>query len=132
MMFKGWTAAVSAAVLLLLAPSGGQAATEANFLAKTTADVVALCDPHGNTALDNAGVNFCSGFLQGVVLTEQEHEANPHSRQFFCLPDPAPTRNEVMGAFVAWARTSPDRMNLSAVDGLISFLGERYACPKHR
>jgi len=124
---------VGAAFALALAPAYGNAATEANFTAKTTGDLVALCDPQSGSVLDNAGINFCEGFLQGAVLVEQQHQANPRSKQFFCLPDPAPTRTEAISGFVAWAHAKPERLDMSAVDGLISFLGERYACPKkHR
>ncbi len=130
MTFKGWTAA--AALLLLIAPGGGHAVTEANFAAKTTGDIVELCDPQSDGALANAAVNFCSGFAQGAVSVEMAHDAGSRSMKLFCLPDPPPTRNETLAEFVKWARASPDRMNASAVNGLIGFLGERYPCPKHR
>ena len=130
MTLKECTAAM--AMLLVIVPAGGNAATEANFAAKTTGDIVALCDPQSQSAIDNAGINFCDGFAQGAVLVEQEHEAGPHSRKFFCLPDPAPSRDEAIGEFVKWAHASPDRMSMPSVDGLITFLGERYPCPKHR
>ena len=129
MTFKGWTAAV--ALLLAMAP-GGHAVTEANFAAKTTGDIVELCDPQSDSALANAAVNFCSGFAQGAVSVEMAHDAGSRSMKLFCLPDPAPTRNEALAEFVKWARASPDRMSASAVNGLIGFLGERYPCPKHR
>jgi hypothetical protein len=133
MTFKGWGVATAAAAMLVgFAPGGGHAATETNFLAKSTGDVVALCSPQSNSVLDNAGINFCDGFAQGVVLTEQQHEAGPRGSKFFCLPDPAPTRNDAMAGFVKWANTSPDRLNMPAVDGLISFLRDSYPCPKHR
>ena len=119
-----------AATLVLVTFDLGHAATEGNFTGRTTADLVALCDPQSDSALDNAGINFCEGFAQGAVLVEQEHEANKRSPKFFCLPDPAPTRNEAISAFVKWARGSPDRLAMPAVDGLISFLGDQYPCPK--
>jgi hypothetical protein len=130
MTLKGWTAA--AAALLVIGPTAGHAVTEADFTARTTGDIVALCDPQSDGALANAAVNFCSGFAQGAVSLEMEHDAGSRSMKLFCLPDPAPTRNDALGEFVKWARASPERMNASAVDGLIRFLGERYPCPKHR
>ena len=130
MTSRGWAA--GAAILLALSPVGGRAATEANFAARTTGDLVTLCDPKSDSAIDNAGINFCDGFVQGVILTQQEHQANPRAKQFFCLPDPPPTRNDGVGAFVAWAQASSDRRSMPAVDGLITFLGEHYPCAKHR
>jgi Rap1a immunity proteins len=130
MTFKGWTAA--AALLLVTAHGVGHAVTEADFAARTTGDLVALCDPQADSAIANAAVNFCNGFAQGAVSLEMEHDAGSRSMKLFCLPDPPPTRNEALGEFVKWARASPERMNASAVDGLIRFLGERYPCPKRR
>ena len=42
MTLKGWTAA--AALLLVAAPGVGHAVTDADFAARTTADLVALCE----------------------------------------------------------------------------------------
>ncbi len=124
--------AAALATVFFVAIGTCHAATEDNFTGRTTGDLVTLCDPQSDSALDNAGVNYCEGFVQGSVLVEQEHEASKRSRQFFCLPDPAPTRNEAMAAFVKWARASPDRLAMPAVDGLISFLRDQYPCPKGR
>ena len=126
----GWI--VAAGALAVLAAPGARAATEADFAAKTTGDLVALCNPAGDTAMDNAGINFCAGFFQGAVLVEQQHEANPRARKFFCLPDPRPTRDEVMKGFVGWANASPDRLQMSAVDGVMTYLGATYPCGKKR
>jgi hypothetical protein len=130
MTLKGLTAGV--ALLIATAPGVGHAVTDADFAAKTTADIVALCDPQSDSAIANAAVNFCSGFAQGAVSVEMAHDAGSRSMKLFCLPDPAPTRNETLSEFVKWARASPDRMNASAVNGLIGFLGERFPCPRHR
>ena len=130
MMFRGWTAA--AALMLVLCPGAGHAVTEANFAARTTGDIVELCDPQSDSALASAAVNFCSGFAQGAVSVQMAHDAGSRSMKLFCLPDPPPTRNEALKEFVQWARPSPERMSAPAADGLIRFLGERYPCPKQR
>ena len=119
-------------LLLVAASHAGRAVTEADFSARTTADLVALCDPQSDSAIANAAVNFCSGFAQGAVSLEMAHDAGSRSMKLFCLPDPPPTRNETLAEFVKWARASPDRMNTSAVNGLIGFLGDRFPCPKRR
>jgi hypothetical protein len=130
MTFRGWTAV--AAWIVVICPGAGYAVTEANFAARTTGDIVELCDPQSDSALANAAVNFCSGFAQGAVSVEMAHDAGSRSMKLFCLPDPPPTRNEAIKEFVQWARAAPDRMGAPAVDGLIGFLGERYPCPKQR
>jgi hypothetical protein len=130
MTCKGLTAA--AALLLVVAPCAGYAVTEANFAARTTGDMVELCDPQSDSAIANAAVNFCQGFAQGAVSVEMQHDAGSRTMKLFCLPDPPPTRNGTLSEFVKWARASPDRMNDRASDGLIRFLGERFPCPKQR
>ena len=130
MTLRRWTA--TAAFILATCPGAGYAVTEANFAARTTADIVELCDPQSDGALATAAANFCSGFAQGAVSVEMAHDAGSRSMKLFCLPDPPPTRNDTLKEFVQWARPSADRMSAPAADGLIRFLGERYPCSKHR
>ena len=129
MKFKGSSAA---AILLLLAPCAAHAATEANFDARTTADLVELCGATADTPIGIAAVNFCQGFAQGAVSVEMQNLAAFRGPKLFCLPNPAPTRTEALSEFVKWARASPDRMAAPITDGLFRFLGERYPCPQSR
>ena len=121
-----------AAGLLLLAPCAPHAATEANFSAGTTADLVELCTAAPDNAIGTAAVNFCEGFAQGAVLVEMQNQAAFRGPKLFCLPNPPPSRNEAMTEFVNWARSSPDRLGQSSTDGLFRFLSERYPCPLPR
>jgi hypothetical protein len=130
MMRKDWAACV--ALLLVLAPSAGHAVTEANFAARTTGDLVELCDPQPGSALASAAINFCQGFAQGAVSVEMQHDAASRSMRLFCLPTPLPTRNETLSEFVRWARAAPGRMDGPPADGLFRFLGERFPCPTNR
>jgi len=129
MILKGWTVA---AALGLLAPCAALAATEANFGAATTADLVELCTTSPDNAMGTAAVNFCEGFVQGAVLVEMQNMVAFRGPKLFCLPNPAPSRNEALSQFVTWARASPDRMSTSSTDGLFRFLSERYPCPQSR
>jgi Rap1a immunity proteins len=127
---RKWSA--GAALLFLTMPSIGHAVTEANFSARTTGDLVELCDPKSDSAMANAAINFCHGFAQGAVSVEMQHDAASRSMKLFCLPNPPPTRTETLSEFVKWGRASPDRMGEPAADGLFRFLGERFPCPKAR
>jgi hypothetical protein len=129
MKFGGW---IAAGVLGLLAPSAALAATEANFDAKTTGDLVELCAATPDNGLGTAAVNFCEGYFQGAVTVEMLNMAPVRGAKLFCLPNPPPTRAETMSAFVGWARAAPDRLTQSATDGLFGFLRERYPCPTAR
>ena len=129
MTSKRWTAA---AALAFLAPLAAYAATEANFGAKTTGDLVELCEATPDNAMGTAAVNFCEGFAQGAVSVEMQNMAAFRGPKLFCMPNPPPSRNEALSEFVKWARVSPDRMSATATDGLFRFLIERYACPQSR
>ncbi|MBV9203689.1 MAG: hypothetical protein JO320_10865 [Alphaproteobacteria bacterium] len=129
MTLRGCTAVTAA---LLLTPGVGYAATEANFAARTTGDLVELCTAAPDNPIGAAAVNFCEGFAQGAVLVEMQNMAAFRGSKLFCLPNPPPSRNEALSEFVNWARVSPDRMSVSSTDGLFRFLSERYPCSQSR
>jgi len=129
MTLKGWTAV---AAVVLLTPRAGYAATEANFGARTTGDLVELCTAAPDNATGTAAVNFCQGFALGAVLVEMQNMAAFRGPKLFCMPNPPPSRNEALSEFVNWARVSPDRMSIPSTDGLFRFLSERYPCPQSR
>jgi Rap1a immunity proteins len=110
----------------------GAAATEANFGARTTGDLVELCDATPDNAMGTAAVNFCQGFAQGAVSVEMQNLAAFRGQKLFCMPNPAPTRTETLNEFVKWARASPNRTAEPPADGLFRFLGERHPCPQSR
>jgi hypothetical protein len=129
MMLKRWAAV---AAVVLLTPCAGYAATEANFGARTTGDLVELCAATPDNAIGTAAVNFCEGFAQGAVLVEMQNMAAFRGPKLFCMPNPPPSRDAALSEFVNWARVSPDRMSASSTDGLFQFLSERYPCPQSR
>lgn len=130
MIFRKWT--IGTALLCAMLPIEGHALTESNFSARTTGDLIELCDPTSDSAVANAGVNFCHGFAQGAVSVEMQSQMTPRSVKLFCMPDPLPSRTETIHEFVVWARASADRTALTSTDGLMRFLGERFPCPKAR
>jgi hypothetical protein len=129
MRLQGW---IAVAALALTASGIAIAATEANFDAKSTADLVELCSAAPDNAVGTAALNFCEGFFQGAVTVEMLNMAPYRGSKLFCLPNPPPTRAAAMSEFAAWARAAPDRMAQSPTDGLFHFLNERYPCPGSR
>jgi hypothetical protein len=125
MKFTGWIAVAS---LALLIPGAADAATEANFDAKTTGDLVALCSATPDNGVGTAALNFCEGYIQGAVTVEMLNMTAFRGPKLFCLPNPPPTRSQAISGFVNWARTAPDRMTQSATDGLFRFISEQYRC----
>src|SRR5215813_3011970 len=129
MTFKGW---IAVATLAALVSSGADAAIDANFDAKTTGDLVALCSATPDNGVGTAALNFCQGYIQGAVTVEMLNIAAFRGPKLFCLPNPPPTRSQAISAFVNWAQTTPDRMTQSATDGLFHFISEQYPCPSSR
>src|SRR5215467_9054598 len=103
MTLKRWAAV---AAVVLLTPRAGYAATEANFGARTTADLVELCTATPDNAIGTAAVNFCEGFALGAVLVEIQNQAGLRGPKLFCLPNPPPSRDAALTEFVNWARSS--------------------------
>jgi hypothetical protein len=129
MKLKGWAVAGG---LVLLASAASRAATEANFGANTSGDLVELCTATPDNPIGTAAINFCEGFAQGAVLVEMQNQAAFRGPKLFCMPNPPPSRNQALNDFVNWARSSPDRLAQSSTDGLFRFLSERYPCPPSR
>lgn len=120
---------LAAAFVVLLAPLAARAASEANFGAKTTGDLVSLCSATPDDGIGTAALNFCEGYFQGAVSVEMLNMAPLRGKKLFCLPNPPPSRSEAMSAFVGWAQAAPERLAQSPTDGLFHFLSERYPCP---
>ncbi len=127
---SGWLAAgILGSVLCVTAlPATGNAAvSEDTFLLRTTGDLVELCEATPADTLYTAAVNFCHGFSLGVYrVLEEENTATTH--HMFCMPDPAPRRNDALAAFVKWADANPDQKNQPPADGIASYLTKTYPC----
>jgi hypothetical protein len=123
---------MGAAVFATLLPAAADAATEQNFNARTTEDLVGLCSANPNDAMGTAALNFCHGFAQGAVSVEMEREAAARQAKMFCFPNPTPARSTTLGEFVRWAKANPARMSDRPADGLFAFLSERFPCPGKR
>jgi hypothetical protein len=129
----GAVLAFAAAALPALAQMSPPAAgvTEAQFQARTTADLAALCGAGPQDPNRLAAVSVCHGFLIGAG---QYHSAitRPGGRvaPVYCAPTPPPTLDQVTTGFVAWARANPQHANESAVDGLARFAAATYPCPR--
>ena len=128
---KNWLVALG--VSAVVCTGNAQAAvTEDDFLMRNTGDLVDLCSATQADPMYTAAVNFCQGFAVGVFRVLQEEDMAKRSRHLFCLPNPPPTRNEGIAAFVQWAKSDASRMAQSAQDGIAAYLVDQYKCPKGR
>jgi hypothetical protein len=102
--------------------------TRDDFLMQTTQDLVDVCsvkpgDPHYEGAL-----GFCHGFEEGAVQYYLEVAAGSPEEAFVCLPEPRPSRADVMQWFLAWARENPQYAKERPVDGFFRFLAATWPC----
>jgi Rap1a immunity proteins len=119
--------AVAAAVAIV--PLASHAATQDNFLARTTADLVALCSPGQDDPLRVAAIHFCEGYVVGANQYYQA-DRTPNEGAMFCLPSPPPSRDDAIAQFVAWARSNTSYMNERPVDGLMRFASATWPCKR--
>ena len=108
-----------------VATSGAWAAEGITIRTNTAGELAENCGVNPREPGADARLNFCRGFAQGAVdvALKQTGDKKP-----FCFPSPTPTRSATLTEFVNWARALPAHRTVSAVDGLMQFLGERYPC----
>ena len=129
MRFRNWAIALGFGVAAC-AGTARAAVTEDDFLLRNTGDLVDVCSAAQQDPMYTAAVNFCQGFALGVFRVLQEEDMAKRSRHLFCVPNPAPTRNEGITAFVQWAKADASRMAQPAADGIAAFLADQYRCPR--
>jgi len=100
-----------------------------NFLLRNTGDLIAVCSAAQSDPLYTAATNFCQGFVLGVFRVLNEEDVARRSRRLFCPPDPTPSRNEAIDAFVKWAITTPGQADALPADGIASYMSQTYPCP---
>jgi len=114
---------------LSLAPSMASAVTEDNFRLRTGGDLVELCAVGDNDPLRIAAIHMCHGFGAGTYQTIQALAGRRELPRLICPPDPPPTRNEAVAAFVTWARRNSQHLGEPPVDLVGRFLLATYPCP---
>jgi hypothetical protein len=102
--------------------------TEDNFLVRNTGDLTELCSAAPSDAMYTAASNFCHGFAVGVSRVLQEEDTARRANHLFCLPNPAPTRNEALSNFVRWAKADASRTAQPPADGIALLLSQQYPC----
>ncbi len=114
--------------LFVFVPGICGATDETDFIVKTTADLIDLCTTSPEEPLFAQAVNFCHGYLVGAYHYYQSISAGAQGLELVCLPDTKPTRNEVIGMFIAWVKDHPQYWNEPAVETEFRFLMEKWPC----
>lgn len=112
----------------LLMPTLAAAADQEDFMVDSTDDIVNLCATPIDHPMYTAAIHFCHGYLVGAYAYYDALASGPEGVRLVCFSDPVPSRNEIIGMYVDWAKTHPEHMNEAPVDSLFMFLTEKWPC----
>jgi hypothetical protein len=116
-------------IIFLVAVSGlANAASESDFKAETTEQMINLCRAAPDDPLYQQAVNFCHGYLVGAYHYHQAASAGGGGARLVCFPDPPPSRNDAIEMFLEWAEAHPQYMQDRPVDTEFRFLEEKFPC----
>ena len=91
---------------------------------RTADDLAAACTIKPASRTDFARLNFCNGFAQGVLQTNQQSPSGTK----ICIPNPSPKRSETMKMFASWARADVSRKDDLASAAFLQFMAGRFPC----
>ena len=113
-----------------LLPAVALATDSSNFILKTTKDLYTVCSTANSDPLRAQAINFCEGYLLGVVSYDDAIADSKHLHRLVCYP-PTATRNEGIQAFIDWAAShqqDQELMNAPPVLGAIRGLAAKWPC----
>ena len=114
---------------LLLAVAGPAiSATPEHFQVRNTEDIVRVCSTPAGDEHYATAIAFCHGFGSGAYRYYEA--ATEAADRFVCPPTPTPSRADVLGGFLTWAKANPAFMSKPAVNSLFRYLGTTYPCNK--
>lgn len=116
--------------LLVAVPGMAMEVNKADFEVKTAQDLVDLCSVSSSDPLYPHAVNFCHGYVVGAYHYHEAAAQAKYGTKFVCIPDSAPSRNEIIAMFVKWAGDNPQYMTVLPVNAQFRFLEEMYPCGK--
>lgn len=115
-------------VMVFLMPVMGLALTEKDFEAQSTEEMINLCTASPDDPLYQQAINFCHGYLVGAFHYHEASVSGPKGVRLVCLPDPKPSRNEMIRMFIDWAKAHPEFQDESPVQTEFRFLMEKWPC----
>jgi hypothetical protein len=115
---------------LALWPGLAGAVDSQRFTLKTTEDLYQICSTPNDDPLRVQAINFCEGFLLGVVGYHDAISDREHLKRLICYPTTA-TREQGIAAFIAWAgdhQQDQKYMSDPAVVGAVRGLASKWPC----
>jgi len=114
----------------LAVPGVAGAVTDGDFEVKTTRNLLNLCTVSAEDARYKEALHFCHGYLVGAFHYYLATISGPKAKPLVCPPDPPPSRNAVITAFIGWAQAHPQYMNEAPVETEFRFLTETWPCKR--
>ena len=105
-------------------PSTSPRATPVSINVKTAGDLAYACTVKPANRTDFARLNFCNGFAQGVLQTNQQSQNGTK----ICIPNPSPKRSDTMAEFARWVRADASRKDDLASTAFLQFMAGRFPC----
>ena len=105
-------------------PSTSPKAAPVSVNVKTAGDLAYACTVKPASRTDFARLNFCNGFAQGLLQTNQQAQNGTK----ICIPNPSPKRSETMAEFAAWVRADASRKDGLASTAFLQFMAGRFPC----
>ena len=115
---------------IALWPSLAQATTAADFTLKSTQDLYLVCTTPQSDPLYREAVNFCEGYLLGIVSYHDAIVTRENLQRLICYPQGV-TRDEGIRAFTDWgAKHQGDQKFMSdpPVVGAVRGLASKWPC----
>ena len=106
------------------------AVTEADFLTKTTQNMINLCTASDQDPQYKEAIHFCHGYLVGAYHYHYVSNEGPEFEQKICFPDPRPTRNATIAKIVTWMQQHPEHLNETPVETEFRALLDLWPCKK--
>jgi len=102
----------------------------ADFKAKTTHNLVNLCSATWGDDQYAAAMGFCLGFVDAAMDYHRVITSGDLVKPVAC-PEHTVTRQEVVDAFLAWAKANPTMLdNESPIQGVMRAAGAKWPCKK--
>jgi hypothetical protein len=111
-------------------PIQSGAVTTEHFKVPTAQDYAELCSVSPDDPLGVAAIHFCEGYMVGAYQYYQAQIDGSHGKlkHFVCLPNPVPSRDQIVQQFVGWLHANPQYNSEVPVNALFKFAAETWPC----
>ena len=105
-----------------------EAVTRDDFTMQTAQDLVDVCSVKPGEPNYEGALGFCYGFEEGAVQYYMTLAGSSPKDAYVCLPQPPPSRSDVIQWFLAWGRENSRYMTERPVDVFFRFLEATWPC----